>query len=484
MDFINKPMDWNNTGIEIPSTIKESGWNANDKPPANYFNFKWSNDFAVQTELQQIIKEHVENIDNPHSVTKVQIGLENVDNTSDLNKPISTATQTALEGKASIMHTHVLSSLTGAVTLSQLPKGTNGYTLIGTGASTAPKWREPLPEPEILILGSGSANWLATYGVSISNLYGYYLVGQSDNLDRVYNGELRAIISVAKGYEYLVDKYKLGLYIHTDNTYFLVTACSLPDEDIPLEITYIDYGEGVIDNLTKNKNVHLVSTKTDYQQTVFGRYNVSSNGPSSVSDTTGDIFIIGNGTGDTERTNCLRITTAGKCYGSQSFGSSGADFAEYAEWLDGNPNNEDRRGLFVSLEGEKIKLAGVDDYILGVVSATPTITGGTHSENWKDMYLTDIFGTPLTETVIENGKSITKFVLNPNYNPTLTYVGREKRKEWSPICVCGFVIVVDDGTSKVGGYCTVSENGIATDSDTGYKVLSRIDETHIKIVFK
>lgn len=39
---------------------------------------------------------HIANKSNPHNVTKAQLGLENVDNTSDLNKPISTATQTAL----------------------------------------------------------------------------------------------------------------------------------------------------------------------------------------------------------------------------------------------------------------------------------------------------------------------------------------------------------------------------------------------------
>lgn len=38
--------------------------------------------------------------DNPHSVTQTQVGLGNVDNTSDVNKPISTATQTALDLKA------------------------------------------------------------------------------------------------------------------------------------------------------------------------------------------------------------------------------------------------------------------------------------------------------------------------------------------------------------------------------------------------
>lgn len=46
------------------------------------------------------VKEHLASKQNPHSVTKAQIGLENVDNTSDLNKPISTAVQTALDAKA------------------------------------------------------------------------------------------------------------------------------------------------------------------------------------------------------------------------------------------------------------------------------------------------------------------------------------------------------------------------------------------------
>lgn len=42
---------------------------------------------------------HISNTSNPHSVTKAQVGLSNVDNTSDANKPISSATQTALNAK-------------------------------------------------------------------------------------------------------------------------------------------------------------------------------------------------------------------------------------------------------------------------------------------------------------------------------------------------------------------------------------------------
>lgn len=39
-------------------------------------------------------------------VTKTHVGLGNVDNTTDASKPISTATQTALDGKSATGHTH------------------------------------------------------------------------------------------------------------------------------------------------------------------------------------------------------------------------------------------------------------------------------------------------------------------------------------------------------------------------------------------
>ena len=47
---------------------------------------------------------HLANTNNPHSVTKSQVGLGNVDDTSDADKPISTATRKALDGKAPKTH--------------------------------------------------------------------------------------------------------------------------------------------------------------------------------------------------------------------------------------------------------------------------------------------------------------------------------------------------------------------------------------------
>jgi hypothetical protein len=45
------------------------------------------------------LTSHTSNTSNPHATTKAQVGLSNADNTSDANKPVSTATQTALNAK-------------------------------------------------------------------------------------------------------------------------------------------------------------------------------------------------------------------------------------------------------------------------------------------------------------------------------------------------------------------------------------------------
>lgn len=48
---------------------------------------------------QSALTSHTSNTDNPHSVTKAQVGLGKVDNTSDADKPVSNATQLALNAK-------------------------------------------------------------------------------------------------------------------------------------------------------------------------------------------------------------------------------------------------------------------------------------------------------------------------------------------------------------------------------------------------
>lgn len=233
-------------------------------------------------------------------------------------------------------------------------------------------------------------------------------------------------------------------------------------------------------------------------QTVIGAYNSSIAGPSSTYDSAGSLFIVGNGTAST-RANAFRVSKDGHCYGRSAFVASGADYAEYFEWIDGNPKNKDRRGLFVALDGDKIRIANAnDDYILGVVSANPAVCGDVQSEGWKDVYLKDVFGNRLIQAVNipeanyeETGKvtqahNEKRFVINPDYDPTKEYVSRENRKEWAAIGLIGKLVVIDDGTCQCNGYCQVTDYGTATASKekTAFRVLKRIDGSHIKIFVK
>ena len=75
---------------------------------------------ATQNAISEVVSnldKHIADKKNPHEVTKEQIGLGRVDNTSDLEKPISTATQVALDKKAEL-------GPDGKIPESQLPERT------------------------------------------------------------------------------------------------------------------------------------------------------------------------------------------------------------------------------------------------------------------------------------------------------------------------------------------------------------------------
>ncbi|MCK4521913.1 MAG: hypothetical protein KAU20_05025 [Nanoarchaeota archaeon] len=68
-------------------------------PTTNYSSLHWA---AKATAEVTPFLAHIADTTNPHSVTQTQVGLSNVDNTSDVDKPVSTAQQTALDLKANL----------------------------------------------------------------------------------------------------------------------------------------------------------------------------------------------------------------------------------------------------------------------------------------------------------------------------------------------------------------------------------------------
>lgn len=204
---------------------------------------------------------------------------------------------------------------------------------------------------------------------------------------------------------------------------------------------------------------------------VFGRYNNAHN-------TWNAMLWIGSGTSATATKNQMIVQENQVHYRGELKEASGwiGDFGEYFEWVDGNPNAEDRIGYMVQLNGNMIELAQSFENCIGAISATCIITGGSCSMEWHNRFLRDEWGRELKD---ENGESI----INPEYDKTRSYISRDNRPEWDVVGLLGQVLVRQDGTLKVGGYAGCV-NGIATDSDHGYRVLKIVNDNIALVLVK
>jgi hypothetical protein len=81
-------------------------WSAIDKTVSSIADITTKSHTAltdIGTNSHGDIDNHIANTSNPHNVNASQVGLGNVNNTSDIDKPVSTATQTALDLKSNIV---------------------------------------------------------------------------------------------------------------------------------------------------------------------------------------------------------------------------------------------------------------------------------------------------------------------------------------------------------------------------------------------
>ena len=240
-----------------------------------------------------------------------------------------------------------------------------------------------------------------------------------------------------------------------------------------------------------------------------GKYNTAMTTGGASSNTTGTAFVIGNGTSSSALSNAFSVQYSGIVKAKSTItASTTADYAEFFEWLDKNPNEEDRVGHFVTLDGDKIKIAtSEDDYILGIVSGEPFVLGNGDCDTWNGMFLHDEFrrtmyepapkmieildseGNPTGEyEEVEGEYEGTRPILNPDYDPTQEYVSRFDRVEWSPVGMLGVLAVLHDGTAEVNGYVTVNNEGIATkctrDTRNSYRVIKKVSDKVVEVIFR
>ena len=243
-------------------------------------------------------------------------------------------------------------------------------------------------------------------------------------------------------------------------------------------------------------------------QFVFGKNNVVDN---STDGTYGLIF--GNGTADA-RANAFTLDWTGNAtFAGTVTSASGADYAEYFEWKDGNKDSEDRVGYIVTLDGDKIVKAKAGDDILGIISGCATVIGDNAEWNWQGRFERDEFGRIIYDQVEQFidtpdpdwepnpekpdeevpmiKKSLGYFPVpreNAAYDPTKEYANRSNRPEWDTVGMMGKLYVRDDGTAAINDYVTVSAttDGVATKAEgrTSMRVMERVNDHIIRVCFK
>jgi hypothetical protein len=132
----------------------------------------------------------------------------------------------------------------------------------------------------------------------------------------------------------------------------------------------------------------------------------------------------------------------GNAFADGSWSGGGADYAEYFEWSDGNPDEDDRRGISVVLDGDKIRPAIDGEDPIGVISGNPSVVGDSAWNKWSGKYLRDDFGTYIQEdyeAVNDEGETVVqqRRKLNPDYDPDVGYISREERPEWDCVGLMG-----------------------------------------------
>lgn len=238
--------------------------------------------------------------------------------------------------------------------------------------------------------------------------------------------------------------------------------------------------------------------KASSYQFVTGKDNIYDNNNSSPY-----AHIVGNGTSNTSRSNAYTLDWQGNgTFAGTVSSSTGADYAEYFEWKDGNPNNEDRVGYIVTLDGDKIVKANTGDDVLGICSGTAMVLGDSAEWNWSKRYLTDDFGRIIYEDYdveheeikAENTGKVIKEAWtehihapkqNPEYDTTKAYIKRADRPEWQIVGMMGKIYVRDDGSCVVNGYADVKD-GIATKANgkTNMRVMERVTDNIVRVLMK
>jgi hypothetical protein len=127
------------------------------------------------------------------TLDKAAVGLSNVDNTTDANKPVSTSTQTALNGKANTSHSHIIGDVTGLQTALDGKQanitGTDGQVVFKSGSTPGVVTTGTLAYPDAD--WSNITNKPSTFTPSAHS----HVIGDTTGLQTALDGKQKTITS-------------------------------------------------------------------------------------------------------------------------------------------------------------------------------------------------------------------------------------------------------------------------------------------------
>lgn len=226
---------------------------------------------------------HIARDDNPHGVTKAQVGLGNVDDTSDADKPISIATQDALDLKANADN----AVLTGIPTAPTATVGTDTTQLATTAFVKAEVASEAYSKVEL------DAGQLDNRYYTETELLGGALDSRYFTEAELNAGQLDSRYYTQTQVDDLLDAQNEASEISYDNTVSGIVATNVQDavDEIKGSVGILDStvvkltGDQTIEDVKTFTSSPIVPTPTAVNQAVNKQYVdnmvISPNGSNS-----------------------------------------------------------------------------------------------------------------------------------------------------------------------------------------------------------
>jgi hypothetical protein len=168
----------------------------------------------------------------------------------------------------------------------------------------------------------------------------------------------------------------------------------------------------------------------------------------------------------------------GAYFGNGTYASSGADYAEYFENLDGVAHAP---GRFVARWNGGVTLGQPGMRAVGPVSVAATVTGNDDSLGWQGQYLRDEWGALVQEEHrLEDGRRLLLGKRNPDFDPSRAKEHRprsERPAEWTRVALVGQVIVAVEADVAANDFlcCGVDGKGRKAAVDTRFEVMEIVE---------